>query len=81
MTALYTMLAVIIISDGLLLAYMAGFNDGERHERAKHRTLDYVVCELIEMIQAKESERHSLTHADLVQMEQEARNKQENKWH
>ena len=77
MTALYAILAIICIGGILVGAYLIGFEDGVKAEQMRHRTLDYIVQEVIEEAQAKENERHSLTHADLAQLEQEAKNKNE----
>ena len=77
MTALYAILAIICIGGILVGAYLIGFEDGVKAEQMRHRTLDYIVQEVIEEAQAKENERHSLTHTDLAQLEQEAKNKNE----
>ena len=77
MTALYAILAIICIGGILIGAYLIGFDDGVKAEQMRHRTLDYIVQEVIEEAQVKENERHGLTHADLAQLEQEAKNKNE----
>lgn len=75
MTALYAILAIICIGGILMGAYLIGFDDGVKAEQMRHRTLDYIVQEVIEEAQVKENERHAITHADLAQLEQEAINK------
>lgn len=80
MIALYAILAIICIGGILMGAYLIGFDDGVTAEQMRHRTLDYIVQEVIEEAQAKENTRHAITHADLAQMEQEAKNKQEDEW-
>ena len=77
MTALYAILAIICIGGILVGAYLIGFEDGVKAEQMRHRTLDYIVQEVIEEAQAKENDRHVITHADLAQLEQEAKNKNE----
>lgn len=77
MTALYAILAIICIGGILVGAYLIGFDDGVTAEQMRHKTLDYIVQEVIEEVQAKENDRHAITHADLTQMEQEAKNKNE----
>lgn len=77
MTALYAILAIICIGGILMGSYLIGFDDGVKAEQMRHRTLDYIVQEVIEETQAKENDRHALTHADLAQLEQEAKNKNE----
>ena len=77
MTALYVILAIICIGGILMGAYLIGFDDGVTAEQMRHRTLDYIVREVIEEAQVKEEKRHAITHADLAQMEQEAKNKNE----
>ena len=72
MTALYAILAIICIGGILMGAYLIGFDDGVRAEQMrrslsivdKHVTLD-------------EEKHHTLTHADMVQLETEAINKKE----
>lgn len=73
MTALYAILAIICIGGILVGAYLIGFDDGVKAEQMR-RSL-YIIDK--EIIALKEEKRHSLTHADLVQMEQEAKNKNE----
>lgn len=91
MTALYAILAIICIGGILMGAYLIGFDDGVTAEQMRLRELDIIVKDSI--IKAHEQEyrlhhhddedypqqeqRHALTHADLAQMEQEAKNKQE----
>lgn len=78
MTALYAILAIICLGGILMGAYLIGFDigfdDGVKAEQMRRRTLDYVVCEIIDEAEAKEMERHALTHADMVKMEAEAKN-------
>lgn len=69
MTALYAILAIIIIGGIMLGAYLIGFDDGIKAEQMR-RSL------YIESREIVDNEKHQLTHADLVQMETEATNKQ-----
>lgn len=73
MTALYAILAVLLLGGLMTGVYLVGFGDGmtaEQLRRAREK----------EAMQRGEddsdNDRHALTHADLVQMEQEAINKQ-----
>lgn len=74
MTALYAILAVLLLGGLMTGVYLVGFGDGvttEQLRRAHEK----------ETIQRGEDDsdnnRHTLTHADLAQMEQEAKNKNE----
>ena len=74
MTALYAILTIICIGGILMGAYLIGFDDGvtaEQMRRAHEK----------EALQRGEddsdNDRHTLTHADLAQLEQEAKNKNE----
>lgn len=77
MTALYAILAVLLLGGLMTGVYLVGFGNGVTAEQMRRRTLDYIVQEVIEEAQAEEEKRHAITHADLVQMEQEAKNKNE----
>jgi hypothetical protein len=79
MTALYAILAVICLGGILMGAYLIGFDDGVTAEQMRHRTLGYIVQEVIEEAQAEENDRHALTHADMVQMEAAAKNNEKEK--
>ena len=71
MTALYAVLAVIIICGMLMGAYLVGFDDGVKAEQMR-RSL-YIETRTVTL----DEDKHRLTHADLVQMEQEAKAKHE----
>lgn len=75
MTALYAILAIICIGGILMGAYLIGFNDGVEAEQMRHRTINYAILNIIKDIN-KETDHHALTHADMVQMETEAINRQ-----
>ena len=74
MTALYAILAVLLLGGLMTGVYLVGFGDGVTAEQLRH------VHEK-EALQRGEddsgNDRHALTHADLAQMEQEAKNKNE----
>jgi len=72
MTALYAILAIICIGDILMGAYLIGFDDGVRAEQMR-RSL-YIVDKHVTL---DEEKHHTLTHADMVQLETEAINKKE----
>lgn len=72
MTALYAILAIICIGGILVGAYLIGFDDGVTAEQMR-RSL-YIVDKHVTL---DEEKRHSLTHADMVQLETEAINKKE----
>lgn len=77
MTALYAILAVLLLGGLMTGVYLVGFGDGvtaEQLRRAHEK-------ESMQRGEEDGGDRHAITHADLAQMEQEARNKQENKWH
>lgn len=67
MTALYIILAIICIGGILMGAYLIGFDDGVKAEQMR-RSLYIVTLD--------EEKRHTITHADMVQMETEAINRQ-----
>ena len=74
MTALYAILVVLLLGGLMTGVYLVGFGDGvtaEQLRRAREK----------ETIQRGEddsdNDRHTLTHADLAQLEQEAKNKNE----
>ena len=69
MTALYAILAVVLIGGMLMGAYLVGFDDGVKAEQMR-RSIYVESCTV-----TLDEDKHRLTHADLVQMEQEARNK------
>jgi len=73
MTALYAILAIICIGGVLMGAYLIGFDDGVKAEQMRQSL--YIIDKNI--ITLKEEKHHSLTHADMVQMETEAINKKE----
>ena len=79
MTALYAILAVICIGGILMGAYLIGYDDGVRSEQMRHKTLDYIVYEAIEEANAREADRHAITHADMVQLEAAAKNNEKEK--
>ena len=72
MTALYAILAIICIGGILIGAYLIGFDDGVKAERMRRNL--YIIEKHVTLDDEK---RHSITHADMVQMEQEAKNKNE----
>ena len=74
MTALYAILAILLLGGLMTGVYLVGFGDGvtaEQLRRAHEK----------EALQRGEdgdsNDRHALTHADLAQLEQEAKNKNE----
>ena len=72
MTALYAILAVLLLGGLMTGVYLVGFGDGvtaEQLRRAHEK-------EAMQRGEDDGGNRHALTHADLVQMEQEAINKQ-----
>ena len=71
MTALYAVLAIICIGGILMGAYLIGFDDGVKAEQMR-RSL-YIIGRTVTLDDEK---RHSITHADMVQMETEAINRQ-----
>ena len=75
MTALYAVLAIIIIGGILVGAYLIGFVDGVTAEQMRQKKIDYVILNIVKDINGKETDRHAITHADLAQLEQEAINK------
>jgi hypothetical protein len=79
MTALYAILAIICLGGVLMGAYLIGFDDGVRSEQMHHKTLDYIVYEAIEEANAREADRHAITHADMVQLEAAAKNNEKEK--
>lgn len=72
MTVLYAVLAIICIGGILFGAYLIGFDDGVKAEQMR-RSL-YIVDKHVTL---DEEKRHSLTHADMVQMEVEAKAKEQ----
>lgn len=70
MTALYAILAIIIIGGILVGVYLVGFDDGVKAERMQ-RSL-YIIGRTVTLDDEK---HHTITHADMVQMEVEATNK------
>ena len=73
MTALYAILAVLLIGGLMTGVYLVGFSDGvtaEQLRRAHEK-------EAIQRGEDDGNTRHALTHADLAQLEQEAKNKNE----
>ena len=75
MTALYAILAIICIGGILIGAYLIGFADGVTAEQMR-RSL-YSISNEDTAEEDSGNDRHALTHADLAQMEQEAKNKNE----
>ena len=71
MTALYAVLAVIIIGGMLMGAYLIGFDDGVKAEQMRRSI--YIDSRTVTL----DEEKHRLTHADLAQMEQEKKNDKE----
>ena len=70
MTALYAILAIICIGGILIGAYLIGFADGVTAEQMR-RSLQHISNEDTTEGGGNNT-RHTLTHADLAQMEQEA---------
>lgn len=72
MTALYAILAVLLLGGLMTGVYLVGFGDGVTAEQLRH-------AHEKEAMQHGEddgdNDRHAITHADLAQMEQEAINK------
>ena len=77
MTELYAILAIICIGGILMGAYLIGFDDGVTAEQMRQKKIDYVILNIVKDINGKETDHHAITHADLAQMEQEAKNKNE----
>ena len=86
MTALYAILAIICISGILVGAYLIGFDDGVKAEQMRMKNL--AIISIMEDIKAnhhdgndypqqEQEQRHAMTHADIAQLEQEAKNKNE----
>ena len=76
MTELYTILAVLLLGGLMTGVYLVGFGDGvtaEKLRRAHEK-------ESMQRGEEDGGDRHAITHADLAQMEQEAKNKQEDEW-
>ena len=71
MTALYAILAVMVLGGLMLGAYLIGFEDGVEAERIRRS-----IC-IVERTVTLDEEKHRLTHADLAQMEQEKKNDKE----
>ena len=72
MTALYAILAVLLLWGFMTGVYLVGFGDGvtaEQLRRAHEK-------EAMQRGEEDGGDRHTLTHADLAQMKQEAINKQ-----
>ena len=72
MTALYAILAVLLLGGVMTSVYLVGFGDGvtaEQLRRAHEK-------ESMQRGEDDGGERHAITHADLTQMVQEASNKQ-----
>ena len=72
MTALYAILAVLLLGGLMTGVYLVGFGDGvtaEQLRRAHEK-------ESMQRGEDDGGDRHALTHADLTQMVQEASNKQ-----
>lgn len=88
MTALYAIAAVIVIAGIMTGAYLIGLNDGRYWERMEQ--IERNIAEGWQITPSnpydpeadipQQEQRHQLTSADLAQMEQEARNKQEGEW-
>lgn len=71
MTALYAILAVLLLGGLMTGVYFVGFGDGvtaEQLRRAHEK-------EAMQRGEDDGGNRHALTHADLAQLEQEAINK------
>lgn len=68
MTALYAILAIICIGGILMGVYLIGFDDGIKTEKMRRN---------LYIITLDDEKRHSITHADMVQLETEAINKKE----
>lgn len=74
MTALYAILAVLLLGGLMTGVYLVGFGDGVTAEQLR-RTHEREAMQRGEDDSGNNT-RHALTHADLVQMKQEAINKQ-----
>lgn len=78
MTAVYAIAALVIIAGIMLGAYLVGFGDGIEAE--KMRRTCYVVQKVFSHDNVEETPpggvKHRLPHADRVQMEAEAKNKE-----
>ena len=73
MTALYAILAVLLLGGLMTGVYFVGFGDGvtaEQLRRAHEK-------EAMQHGEDDGGDRHAITHAGIVQMEQEAKNKNE----
>lgn len=73
MTALYAILAVLLLGGLMTGVYLVGFGDGvtaEQLRRAHEK-------EAMQRGEDDSGDRHAITHADLAQLEQEAKNKNE----
>ena len=73
MTALYAILAVLLLGGLMTGVYLVGFGDGVTAEQLRrvHEK------EALQRGEDDDGDRYALTHADLVQLEQEAKNKNE----
>ena len=73
MTALYAILAVLLLGGFMTGAYLVGFGDGvtaEQLRRAHEK-------EALQRGEDDGGDRHAITRVDLAQLEQEAKNKNE----
>ena len=73
MTALYAILAVLLLGGLMTGVYLVCFGDGvtaEQLRRAHEK-------EALQRGEDDDGDRYALSHADLVQLEQEAKNKNE----
>ena len=68
MTALYAILAIICIGGILMGAYLIGFDDGVKAEQMRRN---------LYIITLDEEKRHTITHADMVQLEAAKNNEKE----
>lgn len=78
MTAVYAIAALVIIAGIMLGAYLVGFGDGIEAEKMRRKR--YIVQKVFSPDDPETSPggggKHRLTHADMVQMEAEAKNKE-----
>ena len=74
MTELYAILAVLLLGGLMTGVYLVGFDDGVTAEQLR-RASEKEARQRGE--DDSDNDRHTLTHADLAQLDQEAKNKNE----
>ena len=75
MTVVYAIAALVIIAGIMLGAYLVGFGDGIEAEKMRRKR--YIVQKVFSYDDQETSPggvKHTLTHADLVQIEMEVKN-------